>query len=757
MSATAVGDVGVGDVGDVPDVHCEPSLTGNGCALMPSGSKLQRVSVLLSSCRSRMALPVGDGTRLDCEVRASGVVVRARDLAQHGNVQDAFVIAVESQAKERLERLSALKKIKPVDMTALSHQLSAKQQEHSGGGGSVDGSSSFQHQAEINGFIEANPVYNISVPDLQSSQTSLNKLVANAAPDKKPSPLSPKPSPRRGVGVVNGEVEVHSEPPSSGPLVVANVVNRPPSLAVGTSAPSTTITSSGPHSSSKTHKPSKEVLLKNQHLTGLAEIEMRTAPMNGTLGIQAGDSGRYSSGRSSIAGSDIISSTVEFDERHHREMAVDVPEGFMARTKTPPRYPPPSRAGDSGAKHRRRGGAANGSVSSTTGIPPHPLPHPKNSPRRPSQEERIRKYEISEVIFDRFCLSNNVMNSRWCIPPKEMSNNRCIPPKEMSNNRCIPPKEMSNNRCIPPKEMSSNNRCRQGLGVNSCSQSAAAAVASECDGPFDCRERCTPPVSLPPPLLSPLDSCQKLKKSPEDVVVAPFSVGSCEWEWAPSENPVELEWRWPKAEAIIMSQRTDFKFSKAVRCSSMLLIPIVPPCPPPDHPTRSSALSLAEAAIGGSILSTARVVYRPKYETSYCEEAMRRREAKAKREQEEEWLRNSLRSSNKLRALAKQEQRRSREGDVGHAMNSADNPAYEEDHVHAASERTASNGYDGVIVHSIAPGVEEDVREQSSWLPHSSHDGTLSVGMECGEPHEAQEAVSMSEVEETTLDDVVNF
>lgn len=44
-------------------------------------------------------------------------------MAANSNVQDAFVIAVEKQARERLERLSALKKIKPVDMTKLSQQV----------------------------------------------------------------------------------------------------------------------------------------------------------------------------------------------------------------------------------------------------------------------------------------------------------------------------------------------------------------------------------------------------------------------------------------------------------------------------------------------------------------------------------------------------------------------------------------------------------------------------------------------------------
>ena len=51
----------------------------------------------------------------------------AKELAENSHVQDAFVIAVEQQAKERLERLSALRKIKPVDMTKLSQQVGGNQ------------------------------------------------------------------------------------------------------------------------------------------------------------------------------------------------------------------------------------------------------------------------------------------------------------------------------------------------------------------------------------------------------------------------------------------------------------------------------------------------------------------------------------------------------------------------------------------------------------------------------------------------------
>lgn len=40
------------------------------------------------------------------------------------NVQDAFVIAVEPQARKRLERLATLYKIQPVDMAKLCQQVS---------------------------------------------------------------------------------------------------------------------------------------------------------------------------------------------------------------------------------------------------------------------------------------------------------------------------------------------------------------------------------------------------------------------------------------------------------------------------------------------------------------------------------------------------------------------------------------------------------------------------------------------------------
>ena len=44
-----------------------------------------------------------------------------------------------------------------------------------------------------------------------------------------------------------------------------------------------------------------------------------------------------------------------------REMAVDVPESFVAQTKTPPKYPPPSSASNSNRNSLQNGNHYHGS------------------------------------------------------------------------------------------------------------------------------------------------------------------------------------------------------------------------------------------------------------------------------------------------------------------------------------------------------------------------------------------------------------
>ncbi|KAK4293574.1 hypothetical protein Pmani_032773 [Petrolisthes manimaculis] len=138
----------------------------------------------------------------------------AVDLAQSSNVQDAFVIAVEQQARERLERLSALKKIKPVDMTKLSSQLEPQRGQASvggsGGQASPGRSPTIKERDDVNGVLENSPIYVTSVPSLTSEQPRARSRSRSSTPnrtsvsprrqpstrssrDTPPSPLTPSP------------------------------------------------------------------------------------------------------------------------------------------------------------------------------------------------------------------------------------------------------------------------------------------------------------------------------------------------------------------------------------------------------------------------------------------------------------------------------------------------------------------------------------------------------------------------------------
>ncbi|XP_040161681.1 uncharacterized protein LOC120899657 isoform X1 [Anopheles arabiensis] len=80
-------------------------------------------------------------------------------------VQDAFVIAVEQQARERLQRLSALKRITPVDMSQLSIKLN--QQSQAKGGGTQD----------LSFLKEASPIYVTSLASNSVTGTNTSTTV----------------------------------------------------------------------------------------------------------------------------------------------------------------------------------------------------------------------------------------------------------------------------------------------------------------------------------------------------------------------------------------------------------------------------------------------------------------------------------------------------------------------------------------------------------------------------------------------------
>uniref|UniRef100_A0A182UX95 Uncharacterized protein n=1 Tax=Anopheles merus TaxID=30066 RepID=A0A182UX95_ANOME len=89
-------------------------------------------------------------------------------------VQDAFVIAVEQQARERLQRLSALKRITPVDMSQLSIKASISstsyllnQQSQAKGGGTQD----------LSFLKEASPIYVTSLASNSVTGTNTSTTV----------------------------------------------------------------------------------------------------------------------------------------------------------------------------------------------------------------------------------------------------------------------------------------------------------------------------------------------------------------------------------------------------------------------------------------------------------------------------------------------------------------------------------------------------------------------------------------------------
>ncbi|KAH9375397.1 hypothetical protein HPB48_010743 [Haemaphysalis longicornis] len=115
----------------------------------------------------------GEGGRpvinMDDRVTIASLLDLSSESSSH--VQEAFVIAVEQQARERLERLSALQRIRPVDMTKLSQELNAEDlplpssSSSSQLPGSAGGSNGLLLLAS-----EASPVYVASVPQLQRLQ-----------------------------------------------------------------------------------------------------------------------------------------------------------------------------------------------------------------------------------------------------------------------------------------------------------------------------------------------------------------------------------------------------------------------------------------------------------------------------------------------------------------------------------------------------------------------------------------------------------
>ncbi|XP_024084505.1 MAGUK p55 subfamily member 5 isoform X2 [Cimex lectularius] len=304
----------------------------------------------------------------------------AFDLAQNSHVQDAFVIAVEAQARERLERLSALKRIKPVDMTKLSQQLN--QQNPS-------------TEPELNGFIENSPIYVTSYPPTTGASVTpspgstkgkkglsnghavtedlpeeielkqelstaeedneAKKEQSNNTNNNQPPQTQPIPQPQP----ISPQVQVQEE------LVAVRRASSPFSngrteVLIGQDVPSTG------------EKLRTTALIENKNLTTPPDCITRPRRRSGSSLVEADKvSGEPAEDAYSMM---VVMSSLE--NGPHREMPVDVPESFIARSKTPPRYPPPRPANR---------GALNGSA----GSPGKPVPPPREPlPRPPPAAQR---------------------------------------------------------------------------------------------------------------------------------------------------------------------------------------------------------------------------------------------------------------------------------------------------------------------------------------------------------------------------------
>jgi len=225
-------------------------------------------------------------------------------LAQNSNVQDAFLIAVEQQARERLERLSALKKIKPVDMSKLSQQLNRE-------------ATSKSESEQANGFIEKTPIYVTAYPPSQTTtSTTTAKPSQGAAPqgtqdleltqELTPAPPTPAPAPGRTEVLIGQDVS----PAGDTRVKTTAIVENHRGLAV-----------SDDNAARPRRRSGSSIVVVGQE-----DAEPVKRPPDATETDDA-----YK----------MMMMMAACDNGPHREMAVDVPESWAPKNKTPPRYPPP--------------------------------------------------------------------------------------------------------------------------------------------------------------------------------------------------------------------------------------------------------------------------------------------------------------------------------------------------------------------------------------------------------------------------------
>ncbi|XP_043660879.1 uncharacterized protein LOC122625074 isoform X5 [Drosophila teissieri] len=236
------------------------------------------------------------------------------------SVQDAFVIAVEEHARERLQRLAALNRVTPVDITQLSkklledvivHQASDVHSYSSSASAAIASSSSSrtqQHHQLLSAAYELQ----------QQQQQQQQQLQLQQQQQQQNSPTSSISIGR--TELLLGDQSLRQDPRgnrrrSGSSIVVLDGDDLKPCL------PDDYI--SGQHHLNHQQQLQLQQQLQQQH--PLQQQHYRT----------------HSGDIREIDQEMLTMLSVNQDNGPHREMAVDCPDTFIARNKTPPRYPPP--------------------------------------------------------------------------------------------------------------------------------------------------------------------------------------------------------------------------------------------------------------------------------------------------------------------------------------------------------------------------------------------------------------------------------
>ncbi|XP_028175512.1 MAGUK p55 subfamily member 5 isoform X3 [Ostrinia furnacalis] len=312
----------------------------------------------------------------------------------HNIIQDAFLIAVEEQARQRLQRLSALKRITPVDMSKLSVELNKRKRTQP------------ENRQELNGYIANSTVYVTSI----NENGAIESKPTISSPKSQPKSLQAKPAPviangiqpdkekkKEALEVKEDKVEPEKHEKDSSEKSLKVKVECEVKIESEVTSDNKDISKSDAYSVAREHLSNgrSEKLLGEQ-----PDHRIRATAIVESNKLGPGEKGpRRRSGSSIVVlGADEEKRPPPDDDREmltmlslssdtgpHREMAVDVPDSFIARNKTPPRYPPP-----------RPPQQVNGTAKITTpALPPREVP--RDAPPRPPAHDNITKEQMDSI------------------------------------------------------------------------------------------------------------------------------------------------------------------------------------------------------------------------------------------------------------------------------------------------------------------------------------------------------------------------